>query len=118
MPQQRGRALRNAERLRRELRTLAPGRDYSIELGTEFSPRRPQAGKKLVIGQEEAPPLPAFHTAYGGTVDPTDATKLLLAEQASLSDGMQGAPGLLTCKKGTTLRRMVVRHESTPVRIV
>jgi hypothetical protein len=98
----------------RKLRARSPIRDYPIELGAELRPRRPEAGEELVIRQEEAPPLAAFHTADRGTVDPGDASELLLAEKTSFPERMKGASGLLASEKGTTLRRMVVGHQALP----
>jgi len=82
----------------RKLRAGALVRDYPIELGSELGPCRPEAGEEFVIGQEQPPTLPPFHAAYRGTIHPTHPTELLLADQASLSKGMEGASGLLACE--------------------
>jgi hypothetical protein len=65
--------------------------DEPIELGAQLGPCGAKAHEQLVVRQQQPPSLASLHAPNGGTVDTTQPTEFLLAEQTPLSQRVDSA---------------------------
>jgi hypothetical protein len=70
---------------------VAIGGDEPIELRAQLGPRGAKPHEQLVVRQQQTPSLASLHAPNGGTVDTTQPTEFLLAEQTPLSQRVDSA---------------------------
>jgi hypothetical protein len=75
----------------RNLGPVAIRCDEPIELRAQLGPRGSKAHEQLVVRQQQPPSLASLHAPNGGTVDTTQPTEFLLAEQTPLSQRVDSA---------------------------